>query len=104
MNIAERRRRRNKKIKYRIDLLKNKTPSWSDDVKMPKFAGMLTNNNEVNALMGGGRKSKTKTRHSCVPYRHHGGYGAAKQYTAHDKRQVDTMDEQVTEYFTEKTN
>lgn len=102
IGIAERRRRRSRKIKSRMNLLKSKTPEYSRDQNMPKFAGMLANNNEVNAHMGRGRKRKTKTKHMCASYRHHGGYGPAKQYTARDKRRVEAMNEGVAEYFTEK--
>ena len=36
-----------------------------------------------------GKPVKTKTRKRKASYRHSGGYGSAKQYSAHDQREMD---------------
>lgn len=36
-----------------------------------------------------GKPVKTKTRKRKASYRHSGGYGAAKNYSAHDRRELD---------------
>ena len=81
-----------KKIRQRVELLTNFTPSWCDSVQLPKHLHMLANNNEVNAFVGAGVKTKTNTRKSSASYRHKGGYGKANKYTPHDQRQLDAMD------------
>ena len=81
-----------KKIRQRVELLTNLTPSWADEIYLPKHRNMLANNNEVNALVGAGVKTKTNTRKASASYRHKGGYGKANKYTPHDQRQLDAMD------------
>ena len=101
MNRSERRRNRAKKIKERIRLLiaHSPTPMFRiQDSYLPKFSGMLANNNEVNHLMGAGKKRKTNGKKECASYRHHGSYGQAKHLTARDKRQKISMDQQENEF------
>ena len=44
-----------------------------------------------------GRKVKTKTKHSCATYRHHGGYGKTVKYKPRDQKSVDDFAFQVSE-------
>lgn len=94
MNREERRNRtqrviekRKEKLKY---LCKKSNPIEEDII----CEGQLANNNDMNRFGGGGTKIKTNTRKSCASYRHHGGYGKANQYKAHDQRQLDQEKDQ----------
>ena len=62
------------------------------------YEGELKNNNMMNAY-GGGCYRKTSARKACATYRHHGAYGAAKQYTSHDKRQIEDGENQLAELY-----
>ena len=88
----ERRANRRRKIAQRkrlINSLNNDCPEIKD--------GYLDNNNEMNKYSHGGRSKKTKTKHGHASYRHNGAYGKAIDRSAHDQRQVDSMDEQEME-------
>lgn len=92
MSRIQNRKDRMRVIRKRLALIK------SVFGKEPKFSGMFQNNNEVNHLAGAGRKPKTNGRKECCAYRHHGSYGSAEHYSAHDQRQIDNMNEQMEEY------
>lgn len=64
---------------------------------IPKYEGLLTNNNEANRANY--HKIKTNTRKSCASYRHHGDYGEANKYSPHDRRQIQDMKYQLKEYL-----
>lgn len=89
---AERRVNRKRKIKQRSNLLKA-FDWWLD--KDEFYYGKLSNNNEMNALMGKSRRAKTNTRKSHSNYRHKGGYGPATNYSPRDARQIEDMDNQI---------
>lgn len=44
-----------------------------------------------------GKPVKTKTRKQKASYRHSGGYGAAKCYSAHDQRELDRHSDEMEE-------
>ena len=89
---AERRLNRSKKIKQRSNLLEALT--WLLD-KDEFYYDKLSNNNEMNALIGKSRRAKTNTHKSHSNYRHKGGYGPANNYLPRDARQIEDMEEQI---------
>ena len=98
----ERRAYRRRKIAQRKRLLNSINQSWdnpnedfceAENIK----DGYLDNNNEMNKYGQRGKAKKTKTKNGHASYRHSGAHGAAIQRTAHDQRQVDSMDEQEME-------
>lgn len=92
----ERRANRRRKIAQRKRLLNS---IWSESFCEDKEIkdGYLDNNNEMNKYGQRGKAKKTKTKNSHATYRHNGAYGPAVKRTAHDQRQVDSMDEQEME-------
>ena len=98
MNRQERRKNKWKKIRQRIELVRNK---WKNCLKpLDDFLppdGYFSNIDEINKWMGAGRKKKTKTKDGHASYRHNGSYGEAIDYSPHDKRQVDDFEEQLKE-------
>ena len=95
----ERRANRRRKIAQRKRLLNIINQSWSDSFCEAQEIkdGYLDNNNEMNKYGQRGKAKKTKTKNSHATYRHKGAYGPAIKRTAHDQRQVDSMDEQEME-------
>lgn len=88
----ERRANRRRKIVQRKRLI-NSLNSDCPEIK----DGYLDNNNEMNKYSHGGKSKKTKAKHGHASYRHNGAYGKAIDRSAHDQRQVDSMDEQEME-------
>lgn len=95
----EQRANRERKIKQRKDLVNATHRTWQQeeqdwcsykDIK----DGYFDNNNTLNACMGAGTAKKTKAKHGHATYRHKGAYGKAIDRTAHDQRQIDSMDDQ----------
>lgn len=93
MNRGERRRRRKRKIKQRMMLADaiGRCLGSHPDLGEP---GYFANNNEMNKWGGAGRSQKTRIRHGHASYRHKGDYGKAMEYSPHDLRQVQDMDQQ----------
>ena len=85
-----------KKIKQRVDLLKNLygfgQHPYEDAPLLDE--GKYTNNNYVNK--GGYIKTNVRKAHSN--YRRPGGFGADKNWSPHDQRQIDDMNSQENEY------
>lgn len=101
-STPERRANRRRKIAQRKYLLNSINKCQSEDqVNFCDFAeikdGYLDNNNEMNKYGQRGKAKKTKSKHSHATYRHSGTYGPAIKRTAHDQRQVDSMNEQEME-------
>jgi len=96
---SEIRKNRWKKIRQRIELMKNKIPRiFPYDESVLEVDGKYANNNYVN---NGGR-IKTNVRKAHSNYRRPGGFGEDKNWCPHDKRQLDDMDEQESEYKNEE--
>jgi hypothetical protein len=98
----EQRANRRRKINQRKNLINSINRSWSDtNVSFCECAkikdGYLDNNNEMNKYGQRGRAKKTKANHGHASYRHNGTYGQAVNRTAHDQRQVDSMNLQEME-------
>lgn len=100
MTRGERRRRRIRKIKQRINLVMdiNHFPGCADIGTELREPGYFSNNNEMNRWGGGGRSKKTKARHGHASYRHKGDYGKAINYAPHDLRQVQDMEFQEEDF------
>lgn len=94
MTRGERRRRRMRKIKQRINLVMD-INHFEADLREP---GYFSNNNEMNRWGGGGRSKKTKARHGHASYRHKGDYGKAINYAPHDLKQVQDMEFQEEDF------
>lgn len=62
------------------------------------YEGELKNNNMMNAY-GGGCYRKTTSRKASQTYRHHGRFGPACRYMAHDKRQLEAGKQQIEEFI-----
>ena len=92
MDRAERRKRRQKKIKQRSNLLQALNRMLDKD---NYYYGKLANNNEMNALMTQGTRQKTNTRKSHSNYRRKGGFGSADNYSHRDAKHMEDMDEQI---------
>ena len=92
MNRAERRERRNKKVKQRSDLIKALN-RWLD--KDESYYGKLANNNEMNAVMSRGKSIKTNTRKGHSNYRRKGSFGPANNYCHRDAKQIESMNSQI---------
>ena len=95
MNRQERRKNKWKKIRQRIELVRNKCLKPLEDFLPPD--GYFSNIDEINKWMGAGRKKKTKTKDGHASYRHKGEYGKTVDYLLHDQRQVDDFEEQLKE-------
>ena len=87
----EQRANRERKIKQRKKLVAATYKSSALDYSDIKD-GYFANNNTLNACMGAGKSKKTKAKHGHASYRHKGAYGKAIDRTAHDQRQIDSMD------------
>ena len=98
---AERRRLRSRKIKQRINLIRNIWDKSGINLKL-KEDGYFSNNNEVNAYMTSGKSKKTRVKNSHSNYRRKGGWGKTVQYKPYDLRQVEEMEDQLKEYNNEK--
>lgn len=96
MTRAERRRRRRKKIKQRATLADNINRLFGIHPEL-RDEGYFSNNNEMNKWGSAGRAKKTRTRHGHASYRHNGDYGKAMEYSPHDLRQVEDMNNQERE-------
>ncbi len=95
---AERRRLRSRKIKQRINLIRNKRDRSWNGVEI-KEEGYYSNNSELNKTMTGGCSIKTKSKNSHSNYRRPGVFGTkAILYKPRDQRQVDEMEDQLKEY------
>lgn len=92
----EQRANRERKIKQRKDLVNATHRKLQEDWCGYKNIkdGYFDNNNTLNACMGAGTAKKTKAKHGHATYRHKGAYGKAIDRTAHDQRQIDSMDDQ----------
>ncbi len=92
----EQRANRERKIKQRKDLVNATHRKLQEDWCGYKNIkdGYFDNNNTLNACMGAGTAKKTKAKHGHATYRHKGAYGKAIVRTAHDQRQIDSMDDQ----------
>lgn len=62
------------------------------------YEGELKNNNMMNAY-GGGCYRKTTSRKASQTFRHHGRYGPAYRYMAHDERQLEAGKQQIEEFI-----
>lgn len=85
-----------KKIKQRVNLLKTLYDLGRhtyEDVPLLD-EGKYTNNNYVNK----GGRVKTNVRKAHSNYRRSGGFGEDKNWCPHDRRQLDDMDSQESEY------
>lgn len=96
LDRSERRRRRKRKIKQRINLATaiNQFFGIKPDLGEP---GYFSNNNEMNKWGSAGRRKKTKIKNGHASYRHKGDYGKAIEYSPHDLRQVQDMEQQIKE-------
>lgn len=90
-NRAEQRKNKWKKIRQRLELLKNLNQLFDDPI------GKLTNNNYVN--MGG--YIKTNVRKAHTNYRRPGGCGENEKWKPHDQRQLDDMMDQLNDEQTD---
>ena len=96
---AERRKNRSRKIRQRKKLINSINSTWMgvvcdycDFVEIKD--GYLDNNNEVNKCSHAGCAKKTKAKHGHASYRHNGDYGKAIDYSPHDQRMVNNMNEE----------
>lgn len=94
---------------YRISMRKNKIRNRKE--KILKFGSGIHCAGKINKIIdenpgylnkchyGGFRGSlKTKTKNSYASYRHKGGYGKAVLYSRHDKTQIISMEQALSEY------
>jgi hypothetical protein len=98
----EQRANRRRKIAQRKNLINSINRSWPDQgASFCEWAeikdGYLDNNNEMNKYGQRGIAKKTNTKRGHASYRNKGAYGPAINRTAHDQRQVDSMDQQEME-------
>ena len=103
MNRSERRKQRKRKIKQRINLANaiNHFPGDADLITVDSEPGYFANNNEMNRWGSKGTAKKTKARNGHSSYRHKGAYGKAVDYSPHDLKQVQDMDQQEEEILIE---
>lgn len=96
MTRGERRKRRKRKIRQRMNLATdiNRYPGDANVTADLRESGRFANNNEMNRWGKRGTAKKTKAKHGHASYRHKGAYGKAVDYSPHDLRQVQDMDQQ----------